>query len=182
MENSAHSRRSGIILSMDIKTAIEGRKAAFFSAYDITDQKIKAKIDELFTRIEEFGKTCKDYADFETQFAVSPLNQEYINLFTEVATTSQSKMQPVDDTPKDTRTDAEILADEALDDARFAVKEATSPLRHQAHEASTQALRSTKVGNALFNINNHIGTVVGVRKNLKDLKEAEKQRKQGKDE
>ena len=143
---------------------------------------IKAKIDELFARIEEFGKTCKDYADFETQFASSPLNQEYINLFTEVATTSKSKMQPVDDTPKDTRSDAEILADEALDDARFAVKEATSPLRHQAYEASTQALRSTKVGNALFNINNHIGTVVGVRKNLKDLKEAEKQRKQGKDE
>ncbi|MBR6965400.1 hypothetical protein IKH83_03770 [Candidatus Saccharibacteria bacterium] len=165
---------------MDIKTAIEGRKSAFFSAYDITDKDIKAKIDDLFARITEFGKTCKDYTDFETQFATSPLNQEYISLFTEVATTSKSKLQPVDDTPKDTRSDAEILAAEAVDDARFAVKEATSPLRHEAYEASTKALRSTKVGDALFNINNHIETVVGVRKNLKDLKEAKEQRKQAK--
>ncbi len=165
---------------MDIKTAIDSRKSAFFSAYYIKDKAILKKIDDLFARIEEFGKTCSDYTDFEAKFAASPLNQEYIALFTEVATGSTSKLQPVADVDDSEQiSDAEYLAKEAADDARFAVKEAMSPLRHQAYEASTKALRSTKVGDALFNINNHVETVVGVRKNLKDLKEA---KKQGKDE
>ena len=143
---------------MDIKTAINGRKDAFFTAYDITDQNVINDINELFGRIEELGKTCKDYLDFESKFAASPLNQEYINMFTKVATSCTSKLQPVEDKPADTESDSERLAKEAADDARFAVEEAMSPLRHQAYEARTQALRSTKVGDAIFNLNNHIGT------------------------
>ena len=165
------------MIIMDIKTAIESRKNAFFSAYDIKDKAVLKKIDDLFARIEEFSKTCSDYADFEAKFAASPLNQEYIALFTEVAQGSTSKLQPIDDTPKDTRSDAEIIADEALDDARFAAKEALSPLRHEAYEARTKLLRSTKVGEAIFNIKNHAETVAGVGKNIKDIKEAKKQGK-----
>ena len=152
---------------MDINTAIKGRKDAFFAAYDIKDEKTLKSIDDLFARIEEFGKTCSDYADFEAKFAASPLNQEYIGLFTKVATTSTSKLQPVEDAPKDEISDEERLRREAADDARFAVKEAMSPLRHQAYEARTQALRSTKVGDALFNLNNHIGTAKHLHKVLK---------------
>lgn len=167
-------------INMDIKTAIDSRKSAFFSAYDIKDKAILKKIDDLFARIEEFSKTCSDYADFEAKFAASPLNQEYVALFTEVAQGSTSKLQLVEDN-KEQISDAEYLAKEAADDARFAVKEAMSPLRHEAYEARTKLLRSTKVGDAIFNIKNHAETVVGVRKNLKDIKEAKKQ-KQGKDE
>lgn len=152
---------------MDVETAIKGRKDAFFAAYDIKNEDIKHEIDTLFERINDFGKSCSDYTDFETKFATSPLNQEYIALFTKVATTEKSKLQPVADQPADTESDSERLAREAADDARFAVKEAMSPLRHQAYEARTQALRSTKVGNALFNLNNNIGTAKHLHKVLK---------------
>ena len=156
------SRRYNIY--MDINSAIKGRKDAFFAAYDITDQNVIKEIDELFSRIEEFGKTCSDYTDFETKFATSPLNQEYIALFTKVATSCPSKMQPVEDAPKDEISEEERLRKEAADDARFAVKEAMSPLRHQAYEARTQALRSTKVGNALFNLKNNFENANHLRK------------------
>ena len=149
---------------MDIETAIKGRKDAFFTAYDIKNEDTKHEIDVLFEQIEEFGKTCSDYADFETKFATSPLNQEYIALFTKVATTETSKLQPVQDAPADTESESERLAKEAADDARFAVKEAMSPLRHQAYEARTQALRSTKLVNALFNLNNNLETANHLRK------------------
>ena len=164
---------------MDVETAIKGRKDAFFTAYDIKNEDTKHEIDVLFERINEFGKSCSDYADFETKFATSPLNQEYIALFTKVATTEKSKLQPVEDQPADTESESDRLAREAADDARFAVKEAMSPLRHQAYEARTQALRSTKVGNAIFNLNNHIGTAKHLHSVLKkkDNEEDESQTK-----
>ena len=149
---------------MNIETAIKSRKDAFFTAYDIKDQATIAEIEDLFNRITEFGKTCSDYMDFETKFATSPLNQEYINMFTKVATSSTSKMQPIVDEPKDEISEEERLKKEAADDARFAVKEAMSPLRHQAYEARTQALRSTKVGNALFNLKNNFENANHLRK------------------
>ena len=67
-----------------VKQSIEGRKMAFSSAYELTDA-YKKKVDELFARIEDFGKNCTDAMDFETKFMASPLNTEYTNLFTEVA-------------------------------------------------------------------------------------------------
>lgn len=155
---------------MDIYTAIKSRKDAFFTAYNIKDEKLIAKIDELFARIEEFGKTCSDYMDFETKFATSPLNQEYIAMFTEVATSQTSNLQPVEDSPN-AETDEEYYAREAADDLRFAAKEATQPLRHQAYMAGTEALRSNKVGNALFNLNNHLETANHFRKLAKENKE-----------
>lgn len=162
---------------MDIKTAIKSRKDAFFTAYDIKDETIIAKIDDLFARIEEFGKSCSDYMDFETKFAQSPLNQEYIAMFTEVATSQTSKLQPVQDNPN-TESDAEYYAKEAADDLRYAAKEATQPLRHQAYMAGTEALRSNKVGNALFNLNNHLETANHFRKLAKENKEKAKAAKE----
>ena len=69
-----------------VKASIEGRKNAIFSAYDITEQSIIDKIEDLFKRINEFGETCTDSMDFESKFASSELNQEYVELFTEIAT------------------------------------------------------------------------------------------------
>ena len=65
-----------------VKASIDGRKSAFFSAYDIKDENLIKEIDELFNRINEFGEGCTDSTQFETAFITSTLNTEYINLFT----------------------------------------------------------------------------------------------------
>lgn len=162
-------------MCMNIETAIKSRKDAFFAAYDIKDESLLKEIEDLFDRISEFGKTCSDYMDFETKFATSPLNQEYINLFTKAATTGTSKLQPVQENNEPEISEEERLQAEMADDLRFAAKEATQPLRHQAYMAGTEAMRSTKVGNALFNLNNHLETANHFRKLAKEQKEMKKQ-------
>ena len=162
-------------MCMNIETAIKSRKDAFFAAYDIKDEGLLKEIEDLFNRISEFGKTCSDYMDFETKFATSPLNQEYINLFTKAATTGTSKLQPVQENNEPEISEEERLQAEMADDLRFAAKEATQPLRHQAYMAGTEAMRSTKVGNALFNLNNHLETANHFRKLAKEQKEMKKQ-------
>lgn len=147
---------------MNIEQSIKGRKDAFASAYELTPE-AKKEIDELFSRIEDFGKNCKDGADFESKFATSELNTEYINLFTKVATTCKCKLQPVQDNPN-VESDAEYYAREAAEDLEYVVDSATQPLRHEAYEKSKEALRSTEVGNALFNINNHLENANHLRK------------------
>ncbi len=64
-----------------VKQSIDGRRMAFSSAYELTDT-YKKKVEELFKRIEDFGKSCTDAMDFETKFMASPLNKEYTDLFT----------------------------------------------------------------------------------------------------
>lgn len=74
-----------------IKQSIEGRKNAIGATYEISTE-MQKKIDALFGEIEELGGKCKDVGDFEAKFAASPLNQKYLDLFTEVATNSQVKV------------------------------------------------------------------------------------------
>ena len=45
----------------------------------------KKKIADLFDEIEKLGDKCKDVGEFETEFAKSPLNQKYLDLFTELS-------------------------------------------------------------------------------------------------
>ena len=73
-----------------IKQSIEGRKNAIGATYEVSAE-MQKKIDALFGEIEKLGAKCKDVGDFEAQFAASPLNQKYLDLFTEVATNSQAK-------------------------------------------------------------------------------------------
>ena len=69
-----------------VKNAIDARKNSLYTAYDVKGEDTK-KIEELFSRIEDFGESCSDFQDFETKFADSPLNGEYIGLFTELSRT-----------------------------------------------------------------------------------------------
>ena len=80
-------------MAMDeyIKQSIEGRKNAIGATYEVNAE-MQKKIDALFGEIEKLGAKCKDVGDFETQFAASPLNQKYLDLFTEVATSSRAKV------------------------------------------------------------------------------------------
>lgn len=73
-----------------IKQSIDSRKNAFSASYEI-DAATQKKIDALFGEIEKLGSKCKDVGEFEAEFAKSPLNQKYLDLFTEIATTSTAK-------------------------------------------------------------------------------------------
>ena len=68
-----------------IESSIKARKDAIFNAYSVTDEGILKKIDSLFSEIEKLGRDCKDVSDFENKFAASPLNQNYMDIFTELA-------------------------------------------------------------------------------------------------
>ena len=74
-----------------IKLSIDSRKNAISATYDV-DTEMNKKIDKLFDKIEKIGTNCKDVGDFEAKFAASPLNQQYLDLFTEIATSGQAKV------------------------------------------------------------------------------------------
>lgn len=73
-----------------IKQSIQSRKEAIFNAYEVGADG-KKKIEALFTEIEKLGAKCKDVGEFESEFASSPLNQKYLDLFTEIATSMPAK-------------------------------------------------------------------------------------------
>ena len=126
-----------------VKASIDGRKTAFFSAYDIKDENLIKEIEELFNRIYEFGEDCKDSMQFETAFATSPLNTEYINLFTKVAQSCPPIVR--EETPTNVKSDEEYLKEELESEARYQMREATLPARRIAREAATQAARRTPI-------------------------------------
>lgn len=75
-----------------IKQTIDARKNAFAASYEFGADEQK-KIDALFVEIDKLGEKCKDVGEFEAEFAKSPLNQKYLDLFTEIATHGQAKVQ-----------------------------------------------------------------------------------------
>ena len=68
-----------------IEQSIKARKDAIYNTYKVSPEK-EQKVNALFKEIEKLGNECKDANDFETKFAKSPLNQKYLDLFTEIAT------------------------------------------------------------------------------------------------
>ena len=68
-----------------VKLSIKGRKDIFSNNYEIKNKDILDKIEDLFKRIEDFGKNFSDAMEFEQSFMASPLNEEYNNLLSEVA-------------------------------------------------------------------------------------------------
>ena len=128
-----------------IKQCIDGRRMAFSNAYELTDV-YKKKVDELFQRIEEFGKGCTDAMDFETKFMASPLNTEYTNLFTEVAQNCKYILPPPVEGDTAGRSNKEAVMDEVMSDVRYAVKDATMPARRAAREEFDKKMRDTPLG------------------------------------
>ncbi len=126
-----------------VKMSIDGRKNAFYSAYEINDDNIKKEIDELFDKIYDFGKDCKDSTQFEVAFATSPLNTEYINLFTKVA--QSCKPIVYESAPANVKSDEQIAKEELESELRYQAKEATLPARRIAREAVDKAARRTPI-------------------------------------
>ena len=77
-------------MDKNIKQSIDSRKDAFAASFKI-DAETQKKIDALFGEIEKLGDGCGDVGEFEAEFAKSPLNQKYLDLFTEVASTCSPK-------------------------------------------------------------------------------------------
>lgn len=137
-----------------VKTSIDARKEVFFTAYDIKDKSIENKIDDLFKKIYEFGESCNDAMDFENKFQSSELNNEYINLFTEVAT--KCKAKTIESTPNDVKSTSEQIADEISSDARYYMNEATMPARRKARERVESEMRSTPIIGDAMEIKQHM--------------------------
>lgn len=107
-----------------VKMSIDGRKNAILGSYSL-DEKTQAKVDELFSKIEKLGTECEDAGEFETKFQASPLNQEYMDLFTEIATASVSGQvaSAADDTTAGVASG--VAAGAAEEAARMAVRSVT---------------------------------------------------------
>ena len=126
-----------------VKGSIDARKEAFSSAYELTDVYQK-KVDELFKKIEDFGKNCSDAMDFETKFMASSLNKEYTDLFTEVATNCKYILPPPVET--EGKSNKKAIADEVASDAKYLAKDLTLPARRKAREAFDSKMRDTPLG------------------------------------
>lgn len=80
-----------------VKNCVESRRTAIFNTYDVKNEDNINKINEFFNKLEQFAENYNDVMEFENSFASSELNQEYMNLFTEIASTETPKNINVDD-------------------------------------------------------------------------------------
>ena len=103
-----------------VKSCIESRRTAIFSVYDVKNEDNINKINDFFKRLEEFAEQYNDVTEFETAFASSNFNQEYMTIFTQIASTEKAKNIDVDSYKRspfeDVKSDdvAEMVADEIV--------------------------------------------------------------------
>lgn len=128
-----------------IKNSIDSRKNSIFTIYEVNDKKLLKEIDNIFEKMEDLGKSCKDVMDFETKLASSSLNQEYIELFSKIAQSSNSHLNNGEYEETEVKTTGEEIAGELASEARYQMKEATLPARRIAREAAEKKLRSTPI-------------------------------------
>lgn len=128
-----------------IKQSIDARKNALSANYTLNSSQQKSA-DSLFQKIEALGGKCKDVGEFETTFAASPLNQQYLDLFTDIASHSQAKASA----PQVSKSEigkmvasgtavgiAESAADQAID--------AVVPTRAAVHQKASDTVRKVPV-------------------------------------
>lgn len=133
-----------------IKQSIEARKNAFINSYEITDETLKKEIEELFNKMNELGKECKDVMEFESKFATSPLSGEYTKLYTKMASTCE--MVSLDKMfrggTSETKDSVVSEQDEIKekDDLEYVADEAMQPVRRAVKEEIRSKLRDTPLG------------------------------------
>ncbi len=134
-----------------IKQSIEARKNAFINSYEITDATLKKEIEELFNKMNELGKECKDVMEFESKFATSPLSGEYTKLYTKMASTcemvSLDKMFGKD--TSETKEEKIVKEQDEVkekSDLEHAVDESMQPVRRMVKEEIRSELRKTPLG------------------------------------
>lgn len=139
-----------------VKNCVESRKTAIFNAYDVKNEDNINKINEFFKKLEQFAENYNDVMEFENAFASSELNQEYMSLFTQIATTEAPKNidvnsykpeKPIDLSAKDM---GEMFVDELASDV-------TSTVRGRAYRAAYDKARDIPVVGDAIDIKNKIG-------------------------
>ncbi len=128
-----------------IKNSIKGRYDAFNATYELTD-KMRNEVDELFDRIYDFGSKCSDVMDFETKFASSPLNQEYIDMFTKVSQNCKPKEIIHAENNVETKSKGQAILEDIESDAKYLADDLTMPARRKAREEMDSKLRDTPLG------------------------------------
>lgn len=137
-----------------VKNSIECRKTALFNGYEITDEGLINKIEDLFERINQFGEGCIDNMDFEAKFATSELNQEYIQLFTEIVTKCAQKNSPSE--PEEKPDNDNGVMDEVASDLRYEANELSMPVRRKVRqEVYDEARDMPIIGDAMY-VKQHI--------------------------
>lgn len=127
-------------MDQHVKQSIEGRKQVFFATYELDDA-AKGKIDKLFAEIEKMGASCKDVTEFEAEFAKSPLNQKYMNLFTEISASVPVKGAAGVDKADVKQSVAEDVADKAISQLR----QSTHTTNAAISQAGRDALRRVPI-------------------------------------
>ena len=128
-----------------MKQSIESRKNAIFAAYNVEGE-LLAKVEKIFSEMEELGASCKDVGDFEAKLVASPLNQKYLDLFTEIATNSTAKVAA----PKSSGAGVGkmvaggVIAGVAESAAEQALRKVV-PTRAAVNQKATDAVRSVPV-------------------------------------
>ena len=161
-----------------IKTSIQSRKDSIFNIYEVTDKKLLKEIDDLFEKMTELGKTCKDAMDFETKLASSSLNQEYIDLFSKIAQSSNYILKEADTEQTEVKTRKEEIAEEIESEAKYRMKEATLPARRLAREQAESQLRRTPVIGDIMAVKQHLDLFGGIKRKKQAKKEQEELQKE----
>lgn len=133
-----------------VKNSIDARKNAIYNTYEVTNDKLKKEIDELFDKIYEYGKDMKGQTEFESKFPTSPLNQEFIDMFTKVAQSS-----PMVQDLKNQNNVASDVANMALDEVEMGVDSLTHPMRHKAYQAANDKIRNLPIVGDILTVKQH---------------------------
>ena len=121
-----------------IKQSIDARRKAIETNLKL-DAEGKKKVAELFSEIEKLGAKCGDAGEFETEFSKSPLNQKYMDLFTELATKAAGVGATV------AKSVAGGIVGGVADRAINEVKNAVLPTRAAVHQKVSGEVRSVPV-------------------------------------
>jgi hypothetical protein len=125
-----------------IKQSIDARKNAFSASYKV-DAEMQKKIDALFAEIDKLGEKSKDAGEFEAEFQKSPLNQQYLDLFTEIATKcAPNTAAPKADTSGIGKTIAGGVAVGVAQSAAEQAFQNAVPTRAAVHQKAYDAARS----------------------------------------
>ena len=131
-------------MDSNIKNSIKARYNSFSYSYELSDE-YKKRIDQLFSEINEFGKTCTDVADFETKFATSDLNKKYMDLFMEVGQKCKPNVFDSNENPEDNEVIKSII-DEASSEAKYQSESILQPARRKMRAEVDSKLRDTPLG------------------------------------
>ena len=137
-----------------IRLSIDSRKQAIYNMYNVTDKELINKIDNLFDKIYEFGNSCTDNMDFETKFASNSLNQEYINLFTELS--SKYSMKTIDTGDNNVENDSENLNNNMVSDIKYQADELARPIRRKVKQEAYDKVRDVPVIGEALNVKQHV--------------------------